>query len=266
MKKEKIKTILKKVICCIVIIPIVCVFGSKYILLLLGALILPLFPSYVPSEHAEFATQYTEEEHIERLTQIVDYYIEKYWWRTGSEVTERKIEILYSFYDGDPEYFMITYKVDPYIKYTNTPYGNNFYRCPETLSRRSTYFELGTIIYDNYKLIPIAGTHRTASMQWGNIFEVLGYENSKKYYGNNCFGVENENGDVELIYEYGVCEFTGEMLEKAPENNVESSYYYHLHNAGENGCNKCFNKRVLTTEEQKPYMKWGCLDINLIDM
>ena len=95
-----------------------------------------------------------------------------------------------------------------------------------------------------------------------NIFEAMGYGDCKKFYGNKCFGIENEQGEIVQIYSYDVCEMkqVDEEGKKTVSFTPTYNYYCHLYNEEEPICDKCYKQRVLTLEEQKSLMGWGMED------
>ena len=102
--------------------------------------------------HKEFKTEYTEEEHIKRIDEITKRFIVKDWFRYNySTVSDYDIEIMYSFYDGDPEYFILTFYLE---NYWNTTESNLplFKKHPE-LEEEYVCHAYGIIIDYEYKII-----------------------------------------------------------------------------------------------------------------
>ncbi len=70
--------------------------------------------TFRPYVHPDFVTEYTEKEHIERITQKVNERIHKLGWDNSEplepHVIDVYIDIVYAFYDRDPEYFLVEFK------------------------------------------------------------------------------------------------------------------------------------------------------------
>ena len=210
---------------------------------------------YTPSNHKQFSTQYTEQEHIDRISEETEKIIKSGWYKeTKTKVVDYKVEIVYSFYDNDPEYFLVTLELD---REASDPNANQYFIYNRTTKYRHI---LGFIIGDEYRY--------TKWFDYGkSIYDVLGYSNSKKYYGNNAFGVEIENDEILLLKDGVECKFpkinTGVSV-RAPDS-AEFNYYYHLEREIHLKGDTCYKQRVLTLEEQKDLMGWGCYDYELRD-
>ncbi len=127
----------------------------------------------------------------------------------------------------------------------------------------------GAIVDDEYKLFfPESWVYCDSIyprfFMGRNVFETMGYGDCKKYYGNNCFGIENENGEIVLIRDDVICSYDeiepGIYFAKSSPIAPEFNYLYHLYNEEEPICDKCYKQRVLTLEEQKGLMGWGMED------
>ena len=55
--------------------------------------------------HPKFKTKYTEEEHVQRITaRTEEIFAEEI---ESGEILNYEVEIVYAFYDNDPEYFLV---------------------------------------------------------------------------------------------------------------------------------------------------------------
>ena len=135
-----------------------------------------------------FETAFTEEEHIQRIRE-----------RTNEKLAEDiekgiidtiDVEIVYSFWTEDPEYFLVEVKYNQWIE-GYWPKGS---RDKQKYHTKDRYF-FGMIYKDAY-----IGLHETTDFQDGkSIYEVRGYSSNKKYYGNSVFAVE-QDGKIYQIF------------------------------------------------------------------
>lgn len=205
---------------------------------------------YTPSKHKQFKTQYTEQEHIERISAETEKIIKRDWFKLyKTKVVDYSVEIVYSFYDNDPEYFLVTLELDR----EKTDVDAMQYLEGDCSAKYS--YILGFIVKDEYKI--------QGGFEYGkSIYDVLGYSNAKKFYGNKAFGVETENGEILLLKDNVECCFKKDSSGYgyyAPRS-IEFNYHYHLERKHEIEDDVCYKQRVLTKDEQKALMGWGYYD------
>ncbi len=143
---------------------------------------------YIP--HPDFATVYTEEEHVQRITERTEeIYAEEI---ASGQLVKYNVEILHAFEDDDPEYFLVELEyADECIsgKYKNPKTGENE---PPYIYYNTKYTHtIGFIISDEYYLGG-GGLGRSG-------YAVCPYPNNKKYCGSgtDVQGVE-VNGQIIL--------------------------------------------------------------------
>ncbi|MBE5751467.1 MAG: hypothetical protein E7357_03555 [Clostridiales bacterium] len=143
-------------------------------------------PSDYP-EYPDYQSAYTEEEHIERLTKIT----ESGAWKdidaelgmaiTIGNVVSIDVETVYAFYDGDPEFFLITITMDCAIERPSV-WGTN------VVSDKG--FVLGYILNDEYYVLSLY----TGEDPW----TIQGYGEYKKYFGSYSYAVEID-GEIRVL-------------------------------------------------------------------
>ena len=143
-------------------------------------------------KHPDFVTQYTQEEHIQRISERTQTRFSKEI--ESGEIVNYTVEIVYAFYDNDPEYFLVNLEyAEEFEKYS---YGGE-------LEYKTKYKHfLGFIENDEYYtgLYCYGGENGDAMFIGGrNPYEVTGYGDAKKYYGANRFAVETENGLLKIF-------------------------------------------------------------------
>ena len=148
---------------------------------------------YTPWErykHPDFVTSYTEAEHIERIKERTEARFSKEI--ESGEIANYTVEIVYAFYDNDPEYFLV-----------NLEYKNDFPVKHKTEGTRTKYKHfLGYIENDEYYtgINGYAGEKGDSMFTEGrNAYEVAGYGEAKKYYGNDVFAVEKEGALLKIF-------------------------------------------------------------------
>ena len=133
--------------------------------------------------HPIFKTEYTEEEHIARLSARTE---ERFASEIESgEIVDFEIEIVYAFYDNDPEYFLVTLE-----------YAEEFFIAEEKATKYK--YTIGIIVQDEYRYCSLEG-YINGFKDGPSPYHYLGYENAKKYYGGAKHAVATEEG-VLLIY------------------------------------------------------------------
>ncbi|MBO5240157.1 MAG: hypothetical protein J6B56_01900 [Clostridia bacterium] len=189
--------------------------------------------------HPEFQTEYTIEEHIERIEKRTQ---EKFFEEilTG-KISDIEVEILYAFHDNDPEYFMVQLRYTEDFEGESWMYeklGDGWYGGYGRIVEYQTRYKhfIGFIENDEYysRLPAYVGLYDGDVFVDGrNPYELSGYSNAKKYCG----------------YEICAVEVDGEMLQIFNARN--------LHDSGVefDGFEERFDQRIIPEEEQKELMK-----------
>lgn len=173
--------------------------------------------------YPEFKTEYSEEEHKQR---ILDVMVNTFGEPEDSQVIAGyEVEIIYSFYDNNPEYFLIT------IEYKGTTASGKYY--PNDIHEPAQYITnyrhlVGRIVEDTYTHWHY-GEFITGRSPW----DFLGYSEAKKYYGNDIFGVETEDGVLQIF----------DKTKTYNENCLEFMDYYVMRGATK--------QKLLSVSEQK---------------
>jgi len=177
--------------------------------------------------HAEFRTKYTVEEHIERITKRTE---ERFATQIEEgELISWKIEIVYAFYDNDPEYFLVELEYAEEIES-----GYEFYSSvPEYTQYITKYQHIIGYIKDDRYLMGLP--HYDLFMDGRSVWALNGYEDSKKYYGDKIQAVQVDKEIMQL------CD-----LELLQAGNVE------FHNLGSN---KAFEKIMVNKADYKDLMQ-----------
>lgn len=132
-------------------------------------------------EIAPFVTAYTTEEHLERLKKRTE---EKYYnYSSTNYVVDYNVEIVYSLYTEEPEYFLVecewAYEYD--VKHEMEIYHTKY-----------THL-IGHIVNDKYVV-------HTPYSEWGrSAYYLSGNGEQKKFYAAYCQAVE-KNGEIIQIY------------------------------------------------------------------
>ena len=142
-----------------------------------------------------FETDYTENEHIQRIK-------EKTQERLASDFQAEKIknysvEILYSFYTDDPEWFLIEIEYKEAFDGEIDSMSSNA-PCGESYTTRFKHI-VGRIYCDKYYVVA-----------WNNMdfvdgqspYTVLGYNGYKKYYTLGQFAVEKDGKVLSVFRDY----------------------------------------------------------------
>lgn len=143
-------------------------------------------------KHPDFVTEYTEEEHIQRISERTQIrFSEKI---ESGAIVNYTVEIVYAFYDDDPEYFLVNLEYK-YPWRSLDVSGNLIY---ET---KYQHF-LGYIENDEYYagLTGYTGEYGDSMFIDGrNAYEVIGYGTAKKYYGSDVFAVVTKDGLLQIF-------------------------------------------------------------------
>lgn len=147
--------------------------------------------------HPDFETKYTEEEHVQRISaRTEEKFAEEL--KNGTLVSY-DVEIVYAFYDNDPEYFLVN------LEYAEEQAGSyqtedNPSLDPEKGEYISFYTKykhiIGFIKEDTY-YCSLNDYYR--EFHYGrNCYELCGYKNAKKYYGCGRHGVKTDEGVLQI--------------------------------------------------------------------
>ena len=183
--------------------------------------------------HPDFVTQYTPGEHVRRIE-------ERTKQRFASElasgvIKDFTVEIIYAFYDDDPEYFMVQleYRKEWDDSYECDDYTNSaFYG--EYIEYTTKYKHIiGYISNDNYMtgLYEYLDDFRDGRSSYAK----AGYEYAKKYYGGGVHAVEKD-GQKLTVYENQY----SSSWDAPPEFEISE---------------KCLQQRFLTEEQEKRLMR-----------
>lgn len=139
------------------------------------------------SKSEGFQTEYTEEEHIARLTERTR---EKFATEIESgEIIDFEIEIVYSFYDHYPRYFLVQWE---YVEeFTDVSH-------PESYEYTSKYKHMLGLIKNDQYYTDIWG-YFAGDKGGVSPYDYLGHSDAKKYYGTGgVFGVETDEGILQI--------------------------------------------------------------------
>ena len=182
--------------------------------------------------HPDFETEYTVEEHVERIRKRTE---ERYAEEIESgELVDFEVEIVYAFYDDDPEYFLVEFE---YAEEFWVRYGD------EKGTKYQTKYKhlIGFIQNDDYWLCAMINIYENYGR---SSFDVFGYSDAKKYYGHHIEAVALENGKILQIYDGW---FGGDALGSNP-GHLEF-HYINNPTAG------CFTQKIVTEDRYKDLME-----------
>lgn len=200
-----------------------------------------------------FQTKYTEEEHIQRISQRTEAIFEEEI--ESGKLLKYNVEIVYAFYDEDPEYFLVELEyVDECIKvtYENPNYSLDTGKQEPQYIEQTTRYQhfIGFIENDNYKtglLHYDSGSSNTKQCfmagrsAYALYMEGKGEQYGKKYYGGRVQGIER-SGEIIVVagmdcYENGIewhqhtpnstytkCNIGDVVPENLYENYMHSNY------------------------------------------
>lgn len=174
--------------------------------------------------HPDYKYTYPEEYHLENLraktSEIFKEEIE------SGEIAKVEVEIVYAFYDEDPEYFLITLE---YEKEFEVEIKQQTYK---TKYKHLMGFHFGDGKYYT-GLYAFSGKAKNVLRAGLSPYHYLEFANSKKFYGANNYGVE-QNGEIVWIYSGG----------------------YHTFPVGYGDNNsEVFKNEILTMKQKKEFMK-----------
>lgn len=147
--------------------------------------------------HPKFKTDYTIEEHIERISKRTEKRFAKEL--ASGELVSYNVEILYAFYDEDPEYFLIELE---YAEERSSAYQT----CALDENKRNIIVQyktkymhmIGFIQYDKYYYLGHTYTH---SFKPGrSSYQYYGYANNKKYVGATGLQAVEKDGQIIKLF------------------------------------------------------------------
>ena len=141
--------------------------------------------------HPGFKTDYTIEEHIERISKRTE---ERFAEQLQSGLlVSYSVNILYAFYDEDPEYFLIELEFD---REWEGEYTHPFSATTKYAYKTKYMHTIGFIWNDKYYLC----LDRFGDFVEGkSSYYYYGYSDSKKYYGSGVQAVEKDGQIVKLF-------------------------------------------------------------------
>lgn len=176
--------------------------------------------------HPNFQTEYTVEEHIERIRARTEnnFFAEI----SKGEIVNMEIEILYAFYDNDPEYFMVE------LEYAKEFAGEYTYRddygmeSPVLYTTKYKHF-IGFIENDEYYARVRAYTSYKDEppiekfVDGRNPYVLCGYDDSKKYCNSQSYcAVQTDEGILQIFESPYYCGVEFDMDEKRFEQRIIS--------------------------------------------
>ena len=138
--------------------------------------------------HPTYNSKFTSEQHKSLIKNIVED--DLYFAIENNQITNINVEILYSFYDYDPEFFLV--EVDGKTWGHNPDWKEGDDEWDSSILKDFHGYIIGFINNDEYYQI---GYHIGESP-----YRKLGYENNKKYFGQTSMGIE-EDGVIYKIAE-----------------------------------------------------------------
>lgn len=139
----------------------------------------------------EFKTDYTIEEHIERISKRTKKRFATQLKK--GELVSYSVDILYAFYDEDPEYFLIELEFD---REWEGEYTHPFSATTKYTYKTRYVHTIGFIYNDKYYLcLDYYGDFRDGKSS----YHYYGYTENKKYYGGGVQAVEKDGQIVRLF-------------------------------------------------------------------
>ena len=250
-----------------------------------GLISLVIFSSDVSKEgdyvHPDFVTEYTIEEHIERIKQRTK---ERFANEISSgEIVNFTVDIVHAFYDDDPEYFLVEleYKDEWIGKYANEYKWSNIAGLlpekPEEYVYYSTKYKhfLGKITNDWYhsgiwfyqkfntpwteevldevwymqeSYVKARESYKDVEFMDGrSAYSLCGYGDAKKYYGSGIMAIEKDEQIIKL-FDFDCLQLYVNPYEERFDNSAE----FHTHYNGEK-C-KSFTEEVIDESIHKELM------------
>lgn len=185
--------------------------------------------------HPEFITNYTIDEHVERIKERTAEKFEQEI--TSGEIIGVHIEIVHAFYDNDPEYFLVE------LEFAQEIMNRYVYEDDKCFEVSTKYKHvIGFIENDNY-YIGLQGYDRTLNnhdeklygfVNGESSYHYYGYMAGKKYYGALVQGVMVENQIMQLA-----------DIDCLKKGMIKSHYH----------SDKCSNGTIINETEYEKLMK-----------
>ena len=133
---------------------------------------------------------YSEEYHRQKISERTQEIFEEEL--SSGKIVNFEVETLYSFYDDDPEYFLITFEYWKEFKVIIKGTGVSY----ETKYQHIIGYHFGD--GEHYYCVDYTVSDFIKDML--SPWHYLGYEEAKKYYGNYHYGIL-QGGELLVIYE-----------------------------------------------------------------
>lgn len=185
-------------------------------------------------EHPKFKTDYTIEEHIERISALTEENFAKEL--ASGKLVSYNVEILYAFYDEDPEYFLIE------LEYAEEWKGWYVTGEVEKIEYKTKYkHTIGYILYDEYHYL--TGIYNYYDFVDGrSSYRYYGYADNKKYVGFEGLQAVEKDGQIIKL-------FSEECISK---RNDGVSPEFHIHDES----SPCLLNQVVPENSYKCLMNW----------
>ena len=171
-----------------VLLPVLGSFG--------GCVDLP-FPTHDPYEFPEFSTQYTEEEHIQRLSARTEERFADYI--ESERLLDYEVELVYSFYNEDPEYFLIEIEywgIDSSCQKNEAGAIQSIIRYAHAigyLKNDEYYFGL-----NSYSMSENSQNELDGFILDKSLWQIFDCDEGRKYYGSGVQAVQTDEGILQL--------------------------------------------------------------------
>lgn len=169
--------------------------------------------------HPVFKTKYTVEEHIERITARAQARFAEDI--ESGLVVDIFVDIVYAFYDDDPEYFLVEVEWKE-----EKEYEFSFYEKEKNYTFVTKYIHLVGFIRNDvyvYGLMKCPYGRRGEKnidtyMPGKSPYTICGYRDGKKYYGSGSFAVQTDEGLLRIYNARRGGDYA-ECIEKSLQNN-----------------------------------------------
>ena len=138
--------------------------------------------------HPTYNSAYTSERHVKNIKKIIDKGLLEFI--ANNQITNVNVEILHSFYDYDPEFFLV--EVDGKTMGPNPDWKEGDDEWDSWILKDFHGYIIGFINNDKY--------YEVGYYIGESPYRKLGYENNKKYFGQTSMGIE-EDGVIYKIAE-----------------------------------------------------------------
>ena len=168
-------------------------------------------------EHPKFKTDYTIEEHIEKISALTE---ENFAEELASgKLVSYNVEILYAFYDEDPEYFLIE------LEYAEEWKGWYITEDVEEIEYKTKYkHTIGFIQYDEYRYMStLYNFHDAHFLDGRSSYRYYGYMDDKKYVGAAGLQAIEKDGQIIKLFEADCISHGNEGISPEFHTHDESS-------------------------------------------